>query len=36
MSTLFKECKAGLQQELGFFQVSDLLAFQQIVEGCNM
>ncbi|KAJ7874606.1 hypothetical protein B0H13DRAFT_2551486 [Mycena leptocephala] len=35
MSTLFKECKAGLQQGFVIFEVGHLLNMQQHIEGCK-
>jgi hypothetical protein len=35
MSTLLKECKAGLQQGFVIFQVGHLLDMQQLIEGCK-
>jgi hypothetical protein len=35
MSTLLKECRAGLQQGFAVFQVSHLLEMQQLIKGCK-
>jgi hypothetical protein len=35
MSTLLKECKAGLQQGFAIFQVGHLLVMQQLIKECK-
>jgi hypothetical protein len=43
MSTLLKDCKAGLQEELDFFQVSNLIGMHRVysdsvakIKGVNL